>query len=278
MITRRSLFALAAALVPLSGCAATASPAPAASATAASATATAAASEPVVVFVPGALAAQTKALAAAYASAGGGVSFEVGHTPVQREQLAKGATPDVWIAANPADMTAAAEAGLVTASGVRQLARTRLVVVVAPGNPAGVTSFGDLGRPGLKLLLGAATIPIGGATDRTLAKAEGTQGAGFKARVEANVVSRELGVQPIVNKVTLGEADAGIVFVTDLPADAQGVTTLAIPDADNTEVPLSIAPVTAGVHPAGAAHFIEFMTTGRGRQLLADAGYLPPAA
>ena len=278
MITRRSLLALVALvpLVPLTGCAASAAPAPApAPATAAPA---AAASEAVVVFAPGALAAHTKALAAAYQAGGRAVSFEVGHTPVQREQLAKGATPDVWIAANPADMAAAAEAGLVDAGGVRQLARTRLVVVVAPGNPGGVSSFGDLGKPGLKVLLGAATIPIGAATDKTLAKAEATQGAGFRARVEGNVVSRELGVQPIVNKVTLGEADAGIVFVTDVPPDARGVTTVTIPDAENTEVPLSIAPVTAGVHKDGAAAFLDFVTTGPGRQLLADAGYLPPAA
>lgn len=274
MLSRRLVITLA-VLAPLAGCAPT-SPVPGASApTGASGVSPAPSATGVVVFAPGALAAHTKPLAAAFAAAGGSVSFEVGHTPMQREQLAKGATPDVWIAASPGDMAAAAEAGLVEASGVRQLARTRLVVVVAPGNPGGVAAFGDLAKPGLKVLLGAATIPIGAATDKTLAKAEAGQGAGFAARVGANVVSRELGVQPIVTKVSLGEADAGIVFVTDVPA---GLATVEVAAADNTEVALSIAPVTAGRNRAGGAAFLAFMTTGAGRALLLDAGYLPPAA
>lgn len=274
MFTRRRVIALAALLsltVPLAGCAPAASPAtpsPGASATASAA---------VVVYAPGALAGQTKPLTAAFAGEGGQVSFEVGHTPMQREQLAKGATPDVWIAASPGDMQSAAEAGLVDKAGVRQLARTNLVVVVAPGNPGRIGTLGDLAKPGVKLLVGAATIPIGAATDKTLAKAEATQGAGFASRVGANVVSRELGVQPIVNKVTLGEADAGIVFVTDVPADRKGLTTVAIAAADNTDVALSIAPVTAGRNRAQAGVFIDFMTTGAGGKLLAAAGYLPAA-
>ena len=273
MLSRRHLIA-ALALLPLAACAATPSATPSAPAAA-----TAASAVTVVVYAPGAMAAHTKPLAAAYAEAGlGTVSFEVGHTPIQREQLAKGATPDVWIAANPADMQTTAGKGLVDADRVTQLARTKLVVVVAPDNPGNVAALTDLGREGVSLLVGAETLPIWAATEKTLDKLEDSQGAGFKEKVLANVVSREMGVQPIVTKVTMGEADAGIVFVTDVPADRKGLTTLDIPDGLNTLLPLSMAPVTAGTNAAGATAFLEFMTAGPGRAILDEAGYLPPAA
>lgn len=267
--SRRHVLA-ALALVPLTACG-QAQPAATASAPAAT---TPAASGEVVVYLPGAMAAHAKALAAGFAASGATASIEVGHTPVQREQLAKGATPDVWVAANPADMASAAEKGLVVADRVQQVARTRLVVVVAPGNPGGVTTLQDLGKPGLKVLLAAETLPIWATTQKAFAKVEATE-AGFTAKVLANTVSREMGVQPIVTKVTTGEADAGIVFVTDVPADA---TTITIPDALNAELALSVAPVTAGRNAAGASAFIAFLTAGEGKQILTKAGYLPPAA
>lgn len=227
----------------------------------------------VVVFLPGALASQAKPLAAAYAATGATASTEVGHTPVQLEQLAQGATPDVWVAANPANMASAAAQGLVDAAGVTPLARTKLVVVLAPGNPAGVTALQDLAGDGVRVLLAAETLPLWAVTAQTLGKVEATR-PGFTAAVLANTRSRELGVQPIVQKVTAGEADAGIVFVTDI---GPGVETVAIPDALNTELTLSVAPVTAAKNPAGARAFVTFLTEGAGWELLADAGYLPPA-
>ncbi|WP_420174943.1 molybdate ABC transporter substrate-binding protein [Luteococcus sp. OSA5] len=274
MVNRRGIVA-ALAVLPLVACSAgaggggTASP----SMQQSSQTAT----QEVVVYAPGALAAHTKQLAAAYQEAGlGKATFEVGHTPIQREQLAKGATPDVWIAANPDDMKTTAQKGLVAKDGVAQLARTSLVVVVAPKNPGKVTSITDLAKPGTKVLLGAETLPIWKLTAKSFAKMDKQQ-PGFSRKVLANTVSREMGVQPIVNKVQLGEADAGIVFITDVPAEKKGLSTVEIPQAQNAMLPLSIAPVTAGKNQQGAASFIDFMTTGEGKQVLDEAGYLPPA-
>lgn len=268
-LSRRHVLA-ALALVPLAACGSSA-PAGTPAADPTTAGAEPPASE-VTVFVPGAMAAHTKKLAAAFDVGGAKTVVEVGHTPIQREQLDKGADPDVWIAANPKDMASAAEAGLVVADRVQQLARTRLVIVVAPGNPGGVTGVQDLAKPGLNVLLGAETLPIWMVTKRGFDKVEATE-AGFTDQVLANTVSRELGVQPIVTKVTRGEADAGVVFVTNVPSDAE---TVAIPDEFNDELALSIAPVSAGKNPQGAAAFIAFMTAGEGRQILTEAGYLPP--
>lgn len=277
-ITRRILLA-AVAVAPLAACAQTpAQTQPGTPTSNAPAPSTSAASTPVVgevvVYMPGAMAAHSKPIAAAFTETGGTASIEVGHTPVQREQLAKGATPDVWLAANPKDMASASEAGLVVADSVRQLARTKLVVMVAPGNPGGVASVTDLAKPGLKVLLAAETLPIWMTTTKAFEKIEAAH-TGFTDGVLANMVSREMGVQPIVTKVTKGEADAGIVFVTDVPADAD---TVEIPDELNAELALSIATVTAAKNPAGAEAFIEFLTDGAGATLLTDAGYLPPKA
>lgn len=277
MVTRRSLLSVLAAL-PLAGCASPAPPAPGApAASGAPGAAPSSAGPAVVVFAPGALATHTKTLAAAYAAAGlGTLSFEIGHTPVQREQLAQGATPDVWVAASPADMKAAADKGLVKADAVAQLAVTKLAVVVAPNNPGGVAALKDLARPGVTVLLAVETLPIWTTTKKTFDKVEANQ-PGFTAAVLANTVSRELGVQAIVQKVQLGEADAGVVFVTDIPAGSP-VGTVAVSDDVNTSLALSLAPVTAGKNPAGAAAFAAFMTTGKGKDVLTRAGYLPPQA
>lgn len=273
MLSRRHLFATVAALVclPVVACTSTET-------TATSVDASAPAAQEVVVFAPGALAAHTRDIAAAYEKEGlGTVSFEVGHTPIQREQLDKGATPDVWIAANPNDMKTTADKGLVAADGVKDLARTRLVVVVAPDNPGNITELADLAEPGTKVLLAAETLPIWMATSKTFEKVEQQQ-PGFTEKVVANTVSRELGVQPIVQKVQLGEADAGIVFVTDVPADPKGLTTVEVPDDVNSELSLQIAPVTAGKSPEAGETFIEFMTEGAGKKVLTDGGYLEPVA
>ena len=278
-MTRRTVLALLAA-APLAACAAP-TPTPVATASGApegSGGAPASKVGEVLVYAPGALAATTKALKEAWDTSGAGtMTFEVGHTPTQREQLAHGARPDVWVAANPTDMQSAADAGLVDAAGVVQVARTKLVIITAPGNPGRVQGVADLAKPRLKLLLGADELPIGKATKAALEKMDGPHGEGFAKKVEGRVVSRELGVQLIVNKVTLGEADAGIVFVTDLPADRKGVELVEIPDEVNHMLPLSAAPVTAGRNQAGAKAYCEFLVTRQGQQTLRDAGWLPAA-
>lgn len=229
----------------------------------------------VTVFAPGAFAETVKPIGAAYQKTGGTAKFEVGHTPMQLTQLQQGATPDVWISASPAHMDTAKQQRLVVADKAKPLAVTKIVVVTAPGNPGKVTALTDLGRPGLRLLLAVPDLPIGKSTEASLQKMDAKFGAGFTKKVLANVASRELGVKPIVSKVQLGEADAGIVFVTDAKS-APTVGTLDVPDELNTPVALSIAPVTAGKNPQAAQAFVDFMTGETGQGVLRDEGYLPP--
>lgn len=125
--------------------------------------------------------------------------------------------------------------------------------------------------------VGADTIPIGKGADAMLPKVGATQSSGWADRVKANIVSRELGVQPIVTKVSSATADAGIVYATDVPYDPKGLSTVDMADAQNAFVPFSIAPVSAGKNKAGASSFIEFMTKGEGHNLQTEAKFLPSA-
>jgi molybdate transport system substrate-binding protein len=230
------------------------------------------------VFAPAALTEAAQQLGAAFESANPGVkvAFELGHSPTQREQLEQGATPDVFISASRKDMDAAAEKQLVVADQVQVFARNKLIVILPPGNPAQIQTLADLAKPGVQLLIGTPDIPIGSATLSLLDKLNTSIAPDFKERVMANVVSQELGVKPIVSKISLGEADAGIVYVSDAVA-APTLTTLAVPDESNVIVVFTIAPVTAAPHPQEAAAFVASVLSPEGQAMLAAQGFLPPA-
>ena len=229
----------------------------------------------VQVYAPGALAGHTDLIAAAYAAArpGATAAFEVSHTPTQYEQLKQGSTTDVWIAANPKLMAQAGTENLVVADRIRPVAKTKLAIVTAPGNPAGIRSVDDLAKPGVKLLLAEDKLPIGMTMATFFQKMDAGQ-PGFSAKVKANTASRELGVQPIVTKVGLGEADAGIVFVTDAD-DKVGV--VDIPDDVNAMLLLEVAPITKAAHPQAAQQFVDYLSSPEGVAVLTGAGSRPAA-
>jgi molybdate transport system substrate-binding protein len=230
------------------------------------------------VFAPAALTEAAQQLGAAFESANLGVevAFEMGHSPTQREQLEQGATPDVFISASRKDMDAAAKKQLVVADQVQVFARNKLIVILPPGNPAQIQTLADLAKPGVQLLIGTSDIPIGSATQSLLDKLNSSIAPDFKDRFLANVVSQELGVKPIVSKISLGEADAGIVYVSDAVA-APTLATLSIPDESNVIVVFTIAPVTAAKQPQAAAAFIASVLSAKGQALLAAQGFLPGA-
>lgn len=227
----------------------------------------------VTVYAPGALAAHTDLIADAYAAAmpGATASFEVSHTPTQYEQLKQGSTTDVWIAANPKLMTQAGEEGWVDAARIRPVAKTELAIVVPPGNPADITAAEDLARDGVSVLLAEESLPIGMTVNTFFGKMDAST-PGYSDAVKANTVSRELGVKPIVSKVGLGEADAGIVFVTD--AD-DSVELVRVPGEVNAQLSLQVAPVTAAAHPEAAGQFVDYLSSEQGVAVLTEAGYLP---
>jgi molybdate transport system substrate-binding protein len=228
------------------------------------------------VFAPSSMTDAAKELAAAYETANPGVklAIEIGHSPTQRLQLTQGATGDVFITASQKDMDDAVTDGSVGSGAARVFAMNQLTVVLPPENPANLASLEDLANDGIRLLVAVVDTPIGKVTLTSMDKMEQQLGPGFKDRVLANVVSNEAGVKPIVSKLQLGEADAGVVFVTDAVA-APALKTLEIPPELNVITQLNIAPLATAPNPEEAAAFVAFVTSADGQTILKKWGFLP---
>jgi molybdate transport system substrate-binding protein len=144
-------------------------------------------------------------------------------------------------------------------------ASNRLVVVVPKANPGDVSSFADLARRGLKLVLGGEGVPVGDYAREAL------QAAGLEEALD-NVVSLEEDVRGVLGKVALDEADAGIVYATDVAAAADDVRVVDIPAGVQPEVRYYAA--VAGEGDRGAAQeYLERLRSEEGQRILADAGF-----
>jgi molybdate transport system substrate-binding protein len=197
------------------------------------------------------------------------IRFSFGPSEALATQIVEGAPADVFASASPAWMEEVAERG----PGVEDrtdFARNRLVVLVPEGNPATIAGIEDLGSPGVRLVLAAPDVPVGEYGREALAK------AGIGEDAEANVVSNEEDVKGVVQKVALGEADAGIAYVTDVTSEvADDVEAVEIPDDVNVVATYPIAVVRGTDAPDLSASFVDFVL-GEGRRILVHAGFMPP--
>lgn len=230
----------------------------------------------VKVFAPSNMTDAAKELAAAYEAANPGVklAIEIGHSPTQRLQLTQGASGDVFMTASQKDMDDAITDKSVAGGAAKVFATNQLVVALPAQNPANLQTLADLAKPGVRLLVAVVDTPIGKVTLTSLDKMDKQFGAGFKEKVLANVVSNEAGVKPIVSKLLLGEADAGIVFVTDAVA-APALKTVSIPPELNVISQLNVAPLAAALHPQHAAGFAALVTSAEGQAILKKWGFMP---
>jgi molybdate transport system substrate-binding protein len=204
------------------------------------------------------------------------VTFNFAGSPALRTQLAEGARADVLAVADESNMEAALDAGLVIDAG-QPFARNQLAIIVPADNPAGVESYLDLANDGLRLVLAAEEVPAGNYARQALEKmAQDPQaGADFAERVLANVVSNEPNVKAVVTKVQLGEADAGIVYATDVTPDvAEDVSLIEIPDDKNVIAVYPVAVTSEAAEPEIAAAFIEFILSDAGQAILREHGFL----
>lgn len=204
------------------------------------------------------------------------VSFNFAGSQILRTQLEQGAVADVFASADQKNMDLLVAENLVVADAIQQFATNSLIVIIPANNPGSVQSLADLARPGLKLVLADASVPAGGYARQVLAKMsqDATYGADFNTKVLSNVVSNETDVKQVVTKVELGEADAGIVYVTDAVA-APGLLTLTIPDNLNVIASYPIAVLTTSPEPDLAKAFEIYVTSPSGQAILAKWGFGP---
>jgi molybdate transport system substrate-binding protein len=186
-----------------------------------------------------------------------------------RTQIENGARADVFASADQKHMAALVEGKLVGAP--RVFARSTPVIIVPRGNPAKVRSFDQLPRA-KKIVIGVPEVPIGSYTLQILDNA----GADFKQKVEANVVSRELNVRQVLAKVSLGEADAGIVYRTDAMAGKDKVEIIEIPAKVNVVAEYPVAMLSNAPQAAAARAFVDLLLSLDGQKRLAAAGFIAP--
>lgn len=211
-------------------------------------------------------------------NAGAKVTFSFAGSQQLAEQIGYGAPADVFASANTRLMDAVIKTTRVT-SGTQQIfARNRLVVVLPRNNPARIRTLNDLAKPNVKLVLAAKVVPAGQYALDFLGKASKKPafGATFSQSVLSNVVSYEEDVRAVFGKVALGEADAGIVYSSDVVADKKNtVHTIVIPDDLNTFAAYPIAPLNDSKNAALAKAFITFVMSKDGQAILTKHGFIP---
>ena len=211
------------------------------------------------------------------AANGSRTTFNFAGSQQLAQQIVQGAPADVFASANSSQMQVVIEAGDVIGGTQRTFARKRLVVIYPQDNPAGLESLQDLANDGVKLVLAANEVPVGQYSLDFLAKASEQPEyiVAYSETVLANVVSYEESVRAVLSKVALGEADAGIVYTSDITHDvAAEVGRIDIPDDLNTVASYPIAPIAERPNSELAQRFIDYVLSPEGQQILMKYGFL----
>jgi len=229
------------------------------------------------VFAAASLTGSFNALAASYKQTHPNVNLILNYNGSQilEQQIANGAPADIFASADLANMQKAGAAGLVGTSQI--FAKNRLVVILPLSNPGKIMSLKDLARKGIKIDLEASTVPAGKYSRQALMKMSQSPvyGANFASEVLGNVVSQEDNVKAVVQKVQLGEADAGFVYVTDAFSASGKVMVIDIPDPYNVIAQYPIAVVKNSAHASDAQTFVDYVLSSAGQAIMKKYQFIP---
>lgn len=188
-------------------------------------------------------------------------TFSYAGTQTLTSQLTQGAPADVFASADTAHMTTVDSAGLLNGPA-RVFAHNKLEIAVAKGNPKGIHSLADLARPGLVVVLADPSVPAGKYAAQALKS----------AGLTVHPASLEQQVSGVLSKVAIGDADAGIVYVSDIVTSGQ-VDGVTIPDSQNVIADYPIAVLKAAQNQAGASAFVDLVLSSDGQAILKAAGF-----
>jgi len=191
------------------------------------------------------------------------VQFNFAGTPTLLTQIQQGAVADVFASADQTNMQKAVAGGLVTGTG-KTFTKNKLEIVVAAGNPKHIIGLADLARADVLFITEAPTVPAG------KYGAQALSAAGVKAIPK----SEEADVKSVISKVELGEADAGIVYVTDVRAAGSKVSGVEIPDTANVIATYPLAQLKDAKNPVAATAFIDYLLSPEGQKLLMSFGFV----
>jgi molybdate transport system substrate-binding protein len=179
-------------------------------------------------------------------------------------QIQAGAPADIIATADPVSMQQLQSAGLVETPTV--FANDLLEIAVAPGNPKHITGLADLANPSLKVVIEDPSQPAGKYTAEALAK----------LNIVVHPVSEPLDVKSTLATVTSGNADAAVVYVSDVVSAGSTVTGVTIPSGQNVSAVYPIAILKSSKNQAADKAFVNEIVSGTGQQALKNAGFLPP--
>jgi len=199
------------------------------------------------------------------ANPGAQFTFSFGSSSTLATQITNGAPADVFASADDTSMQKIVDAKVVDGAP-RAFASNRLEIAVAAGNPKKIGGLADLAREDVVLVLAAPTVPAGGYALAALSK----------AGVTARPASQEVDARAVLNKIALGEADAGIVYASDVKSAANRVTGVDIPAEHQVIARYPVAVVKDSKNRALAFRFVDYLTSPAGQTVLADFGFSHP--
>ncbi|GAA2072276.1 molybdate ABC transporter substrate-binding protein [Streptomyces albiaxialis] len=191
------------------------------------------------------------------------VKFSFAGSQELAAQVREGVPADVLVTADTKTMKGLSGE---TAAEPSVIAKNRLTIATAPGNPHHVRSLKDLSKKDLKVVLAASEVPVGRYGQQIL----------DEQHVKVDPVSREVNVRSVLTKVEMGEADAGLVYVTDATVAGDKVGTVRIPDARNAVASYPAAPLKSSKHAKDAAAFSKWLGSPEAQKLLREAGFGKP--
>ncbi|OLD84344.1 MAG: molybdate ABC transporter substrate-binding protein [Ktedonobacter sp. 13_1_20CM_4_53_7] len=223
------------------------------------------------VFAAASLKESFNVIAAKYTRAHPNITIKLNFAGSQilEQQVASGAPADVFASADQTTMQKAVDAGLVGNSQV--FVKNRLTVIIPAANPGNINTLKDLSRKGVKIDIGAPAVPAGKYSLQVLAKMaqSSNYGPAYENAVKANFVSQETDVKAVVNKVQLGEVDAGFVYVTDVTAAVSNkIKMIDIPDNFNVIAQYPIAVTKSSAHSNDARAFVQYILSPEGQAVL----------
>jgi molybdate transport system substrate-binding protein len=192
-------------------------------------------------------------------------TFNFGSSSTLATQITNGAPTDVFASADEANMQKVVDAE-ISVGAPNVFATNRLEIVVAPGNPKKIAVLADLARSDVVLVLAAPTVPAGKYALEALAKAGAV----------AKPVSQEIDVRAVLNRVSLGEADAGIVYVTDVKSAGARVTGVDIPEQQQVVARYPVAVMKTSRNASLANRFVDYLVSPDGQRILAGFGFSKP--
>jgi molybdate transport system substrate-binding protein len=196
---------------------------------------------------------------------GATITLNFGPSSGLAAQIVEQGSADAFASADDANMKKVSEKGLV--SGEPEVfIKNKLSIIVAPGNPKGVKTLSDLAKPGLKVVLAAPQVPVGRYGREAL----------NKAGVTVKPVSEAIDVKGVVGPVTLGEADAGIVYSSDLKAAGAKAEAVEIPDEQNVIAEYPIALIKDSPNAEVARAFVDLVLSDEGEEVLTRKGFIAP--